>query len=86
MEWGSVLEHLDRIGAVAVCLIVTWMIATGRLVTRREADDIRADRDTYRETAHIERETRIRQGIVIDEHVRTTAAAIESIKREAEKG
>lgn len=36
------------VGAVAVVLVVGWMIFTGRLVTRREADDIRRDRDNWR--------------------------------------
>jgi hypothetical protein len=32
-------------------VILFWMLATGRIVTRREADDIRADRDVWRSNA-----------------------------------
>lgn len=37
----------DNLSSVAVVLIVGWLIATGRLITRREADGIRKDRDDW---------------------------------------
>ena len=42
-------DLLNGIGVVALVLWVGWMLATGRLVTRREADSIRADRDVWRD-------------------------------------
>ncbi len=41
----------DGIGTVGVIVIVFWMVATGRLVTRRENNATIADRDMWRETA-----------------------------------
>jgi hypothetical protein len=85
MDIGAILPYLDKIGVVALVLLLGYALATGRLVTRREADDIRQDRDTWRKTALTEQEVRVKQGVLIDEHVRTTAAAIDSIRREAER-
>ena len=39
---------VNGIGVVGLVVILFWMLATGRLVTRREAEDIRADRDVWR--------------------------------------
>lgn len=38
-------------GVTALLVGLFWMLATGRIVTRREADDIRADRDVWRSAA-----------------------------------
>jgi hypothetical protein len=38
-------------GVVVLIVGLFWMLATGKLVTRREADGIAADRDMWRETA-----------------------------------
>lgn len=39
-------------GGITVLLVgLFWMLATGRLVTRREADDIGKDRDVWRQMA-----------------------------------
>lgn len=42
-------DLLNGIGVVALVLLFGWMLATGRLVTRREAESIRADRDVWRD-------------------------------------
>jgi hypothetical protein len=39
---------INGVGVVGLVVILFWMLATGRLVTRREAEDIRADRDVWR--------------------------------------
>ncbi|WP_107768424.1 hypothetical protein [Nocardioides terrigena] len=39
---------VNGVGVVGLVVILFWMLATGRLVTRREAEDIRADRDVWR--------------------------------------
>lgn len=44
---------LTDVGIVGLVIFGCWMIFTGRLVTRREADDIRHDRDEWRTTARI---------------------------------
>lgn len=38
-------------GVIGLVVALFWMLATGRLATRREADDIRKDRDVWREMA-----------------------------------
>ncbi len=44
-------EILDGAGVVVLLVLLFWMLATGRLVTRRENDATIADRDMWRETA-----------------------------------
>lgn len=48
---------LNGISVVAVVLLVGWLVWTGRLVTRREADDIRHDRDEWRAEARLRDQT-----------------------------
>lgn len=48
---GIPLSLLNGAGAAGMVVGLFWMLATGRLVTRREADGITADRDMWRETA-----------------------------------
>lgn len=40
-------ELLNGTGVLALVVALFWMLATGRLVTRREADGIRKDRDEW---------------------------------------
>lgn len=42
---------VDGTGVVVLLVGLFWMLATGRLVTRRENDATIADRDMWRETA-----------------------------------
>lgn len=49
MPEGITVDLFTNAGAVGMLAIVVWMIFTGRLVTRREADEIRAERDYWRE-------------------------------------
>lgn len=41
-------ELLNGTGVAALVVGLFWMLATGRLVTRREADTIKSDRDEWR--------------------------------------
>jgi len=45
-------------GAVGFLFIVLFMVYTGRLVPRATVDDIRADRDNWRQVALAKEETR----------------------------
>ena len=45
---GLPIALLDGVGVIAVVLLVFWMIATGRLITRREVEDVKHDRDEWR--------------------------------------
>lgn len=47
----------EGVGIVAVVLGVGWLIAIGRLSTRREVDDIRHDRDQWRTESRIKDQT-----------------------------
>lgn len=60
MPPGVTPELLNGIGVVALVLLFAWLLATGRIVTRREVDrieasrqrendDLRADRDVWRD-------------------------------------
>lgn len=60
MPPGITTELLNGIGVVALVVIFAWLVATGRIVTRREVDrieaasqrendDLRADRDVWRD-------------------------------------
>jgi hypothetical protein len=42
---------LNGTGVAGLLVLLFWMLSTGRLVTRREAEDIRADRDVWRSAA-----------------------------------
>lgn len=42
---------LNGVGVVGLVVGLFWMLATGRLVTRRENDTTVADRDMWREAA-----------------------------------
>jgi hypothetical protein len=59
-------DLINGLGVVGIVVAFFWMLATGRIVTRREADDIRHDRDEWR-AAHRISET-ARQ--VESDHVR----------------
>lgn len=57
---GIPVALLNGVGVVALLAVLYWLLATGRLVTRREVDsvqtahareltDVRADRDVWRD-------------------------------------
>lgn len=57
---GIPVALLNGVGVVALLAVLYWLLATGRLVTRREVDsvqtthareltDVRADRDIWRD-------------------------------------
>ena len=64
----------NGIGVVGVVLVVAWMLWTGRLVTRREVDDIAHDRDEWRAAHRISETARVEER----EH---NAALIEDIAK-----
>lgn len=79
---------LDNVGAIGVVLLVAWLLFTGRLVTRREADDIRHDRDEWRAAHRISetaRQVLSDQGQELLEHARTTDAFIRSLPHPNDK-
>jgi len=45
-------------GAVGFLFVVLFMVYTGRLVPRTAVDDLRADRDNWRDTARAQQEAR----------------------------
>jgi hypothetical protein len=57
----TVAAILNGVGVVGVVLLVGWLIWTGRLVTRREIDDIAHDRDEWRAAHRISETARVEE-------------------------
>lgn len=75
---------LEGVGVIGVVLLVAWMLFTGRLVTRREADDIRHDRDEWRTTARISESSRqvlSDQVAELIEHARVTESVLRALSQ-----
>lgn len=78
----------DRIGAVAVALFVCWMIGTGRLVTRREVDALRKDRDEWQSAyraSEVERNLSARQVSEMLEHSKVSEAVLGALSEIAHR-
>ena len=52
---------LNGVGVVGLVLIFFWLLATGRLVTRREVDQIEHDRDEWRTAHRISEQARLEE-------------------------
>lgn len=79
---GVPFGALDGVGVVGVVLIVGWLLATGRLVTRNVHDDVRHDRDEWRASHRISESARaeaVSQVQELLEHARTTDTFIRSL-------
>lgn len=79
---GIPVGALDGLGVVGVVLIVGWMLASGRLVTRREHDDLLHDRDEWRASHRISEAARaeaVGQVQELLEHAKTTDSFIRSL-------
>ena len=82
--WGFLTEWGDRGLFIAIVTIIFWMIASGRLVTRRERDAIERDRDYWREAHTISEGTR---GIMAQQIEKLVASSevtnqvVQSLKR-----
>lgn len=75
-------------GAAAMLGLLFWLIATGRLVTRREADGIRADRDDWKAshgTSEVARHESLRQNGELLEHARVMDAFIRGLSTVADR-
>lgn len=48
---------LEGVGIAGILVFLFWLIATGRLSTRREVDDLRHDRDQWRTESRIKDQT-----------------------------
>lgn len=77
---------LDNIGVVGLVVLLGWMLATGRLVTRREADEIRRDRDEWRrawEAASSDAQSSSAQVAELLEHARVADATLRALSQVA---
>lgn len=61
MNDQTLVGILNGGGVIGVVLIVAWMLWTGRLVTRREVDDIAHDRDEWRAAHRISETARVEE-------------------------
>ena len=78
----TVAALLNGIGVVGVILVFGWMLATGRLFTRAQFDDVMHDRDEWRAAHRISETARqVGQDQVAEllEHARTTDAFIRAL-------
>ncbi len=70
-------------GAVSFLFVVLWLVFTGRLVPRSAVDDLRADRDNWRDTARAHAEARqvesAQSQLVLDELAQTVDRFISSL-------
>ena len=70
-------------GAVGLLSLTVWLIFTGRLVPRSAVDDIRADRDNWRQVALAKEETRqveaAQNNVVLEELSATVDKFINSL-------
>jgi hypothetical protein len=70
-------------GAVGFLFVVLFMVYTGRLVPRATVDDLRADRDNWRDTARAQGEARqveaAQSQLVLDELAQTVDRFINSL-------
>jgi hypothetical protein len=87
MDIAAWVPVLDKIGTVAVVLIIGWAIATGRLVTRRELQREQVNGDTWRAATEREHEARVKLDALAErgeERDRTMLRLLESIHEEAQ--
>ena len=67
---------LGQISAGALVAIVVLLILTGRLVTRRQLQDVQADRDYWRTAHDTQQQVTLKQGMTL-ERLLTLAEASE---------
>lgn len=65
---GAALANLPvgQLGPVGLLGLVVWMILTGRLVTRRQLQDVQADRDHWRTAADGWQGTATKLGMTVE--------------------
>ena len=51
MELSELFKYLNTGGVVGVLVFVIWAVYAGKLVTRREFDDLKEDRDKWRDSS-----------------------------------
>lgn len=47
-EFGTFVGAADKFSAVGMLLLLLWLLVTGRIRTRHDFEEARADRDAYR--------------------------------------
>jgi len=86
---GIPIGFIDGLGVVGVVLILGWLLASGRLVTRREHEATVHDRDEWRAESRIkdqqirERDEQLRH---LSEVGETVEAIMRSIQTRAQEG
>lgn len=78
----------NGIGVVGVIVIFGWMLATGRLYTSRQYDDVIHDRDEWRAESRlkdaqiVEKDTQLRHLAEVGRVVRNIMAALQTRSNE----
>ncbi|NUR15554.1 MAG: hypothetical protein HOQ13_04500 [Dermatophilaceae bacterium] len=78
---GLPVDFLNGVGTVGVVVAVGWLVLTGKLVPRRTLEDARADRDSWRTAAEVQRDQVTK--LIHDADV--TEALLKSIEKRAEE-
>lgn len=76
---------INGVGVVGVVIIVGWMVATGRLVTRREHADAIHDRDEWRAECRI-KDQQIAEKDAQLRHMAEVGRTVDAIMRSIQRG
>lgn len=74
---------LGQIGAGGLVALVVLLVLTGRLVTRRQLQDVQADRDYWRTAHDTQLQVTLKQGMSLERllvHAETTTHALQEIQ------
>jgi len=75
----------SSIGVVGLCVIFVVALARGWIVTRREANDIRHDRDEWRAESRLKDAQIVEQNKQLD-HLEAVGHAVDAVMRAIQKG
>lgn len=75
----------SQIGVVGLCVLVMVALARGWLVTRREANDIRHDRDEWRSESRLKDVQLAEKDKQLD-HLEEVGVAVNAVMRAIQKG
>lgn len=80
---GLLSAPIGQLGAGAVVTLVVLLILSGRLVTRRQLQDVQADRDYWRTAHDTQQQITLKQGMSVERLLvlsETSAHALQEIQ------
>ena len=85
---GLLVWPIGQLGAGALLTLVVLLILSGRLVTRRQLQDVQADRDYWRTAHDTQQQVTLKQGMTLERllvHAETTTHALQEIQTAVER-